>query len=232
VFWIAATVALAAGWLNRDFLIMRYRLGKERRALRQALEFSASHDSANAELAIDVALAAAPDRRQALRAIARIFPNQVWPFQPLLRSGGARDDTAGMLEIMGVLRESSPASPLYRYDWALLSLLSRPAGDWDDPKRALEQLYKSDETDPYYATGYAFALAQGGRAADALAVAETLSPAQRDYPPRLPYLAYVYGRNGRDADVERMRALGRGMAYLPEERKLFFPPSGSSGPMP
>jgi hypothetical protein len=218
-------LALAAGWLNRDSLILRYRLGKQQRALRQAKEFFDRRDSANAELAIDVALAATPDRTQALREIARAFPGQTWPYRSLLSADRASDDAAAMREIMDALRDSDPTVPLYRYDSALLSLLTRPTRGWNDPKRELEQLYRQDKANPFYATSYAFALAQAGRPLEALAVAETLSPADRAYPPRLPYLAYVYGLNGRSADVERMRTLAQGTAYLREERELLAPPS-------
>jgi predicted Zn-dependent protease len=230
---IAAALALAAvGWLNRESIVLRYRLEKQQRALRQAKEFFERHDSANAELAIDVALDAAPDRKQGLRAIARAFPHQAWPCSWLLGTDRVRDDAADMREILGALRDSDPAAPLYRYDWALLSLLTQPTGDWDDAKRELDRLYRQDEANPFYATGYAFALAQAGHSSDALTVVETLSPADRDYPPRLPYLAYVYGLNGRGAEVERMRALAQGTAYLREERELLFSPSRVPGSAP
>jgi hypothetical protein len=109
----------------------------------------------------------------------------------------------------------------YQHDWALLSMLVNPSPDWNEPKEIMHQLYQLDPGNPNYTTGYAFALAQSGKGPAALAIAARLSPADRDFTPRAPYLAYIYGANHMKAEVTRMENLGHDTSLLPEESLLF-----------
>ncbi|HXC63713.1 MAG TPA: hypothetical protein VNZ67_05110, partial [bacterium] len=111
--------------------------------------------------------------------------------------------------------------PRYQHDWALLTLLTDPTREWNRPKEMMRLLYVADPTNPNYATGYAFALTQGGKPAQALAIVAKLSKAERDYSPRAPYLAYVYGSNGNKDEEARLEQLAGAAAFLPEERLLF-----------
>ena len=104
----------------------------------------------------------------------------------------------------------------------LLSLLTEPSSDWNDPKQTFEDLYRTEKTNPFYATGYAFALAQAGKAAEALAVVAKLSQSERDYSPRAPYLAFVYALNKNRDEVDRLQSLSRGTSFLKEEETLFI----------
>jgi hypothetical protein len=161
------------------------------------------------------------ESERTLWTIARAFPDQTWVHQELFNIYRTRNDTANMRELMNVLRMGDPSVPRYQHDWALFSLLLDPTPEWDGPKEIMRQLYTSDPTNPNYATGYAFALARAGKGPQSLAIVAKLSPAERDYSPRSPYLAYVYGINGKKGEVEHMEALSHGTPYLPEERLLF-----------
>lgn len=155
-------------------------------------------------------------------AVARAFPDQTWAFQDLFNYYRQKKDTSGMRDVIARLRDSDSAVPRYQHDWALLTLLTEPTRNWDSAKTTMETLYRSNPGDPTYATGYAFALAQADRGAEAAAVVAKLSPQDLQYPPRQPYLAYVYGVARMRPELERAQALGAGTEYLPEEKALFL----------
>ena len=155
-------------------------------------------------------------------AVARSYPDQTWAFQDLFNAYRRRKDTNGMREVLSKLRDSDTAVPRYQHDWALLTLLTEPSVQWNQPKAVLETLYRANPSDATYATGYAFALAQADRAKEAVAVLAKLSPEELGYPPRQPYLAYVYGVARMKAEMERANALANGPDFLPEEKTLFL----------
>ena len=129
---------------------------------------------------------------------------------------------SSMRDVMEALRDAHPAVVRYQYDAAVLTLLTQPTGDWDPPKDVVQQLYQKDQGNPFYATSYAFALAQAGKAADALAIVSKLSQPDRDYSPRAPYLAYIYGLNRDRNEVARLEGLSHGTRYTKEEEALFL----------
>jgi hypothetical protein len=221
IFWLAGAGLAAVGWLLREPALLRYRVWKQQRALGQATAFFDVHDEANGGLALDVAFAAAPGGFDAAGA-ASAMRGHPEAQQALLEAYRARDDARGMLEVSKVLLELNPSSPRYRHDWALLGLLAGPADARTEAGEILYRLYREDAANPIFATSYAFSLAREGKASEALAVLARLSPADRDFPPRSPYLAYIYGANGLGADVGRMEWIGRDGAYLREERALFL----------
>jgi len=162
-----------------------------------------------------------PESEAALWMIARQFPDQTWAEQTLFNAYHAARDTASMRDVMGLLRNNDPGIPRYQHDWALLSLLANPNEGWDQPKRVLQRLYQEKPHDSFYATSYAFALALAGKDKEALAVIGSMTQLDRDYSPRQPYLAYVYGLNRQRVEVERAESKSRGTEYLPEEVNLF-----------
>jgi thioredoxin-like negative regulator of GroEL len=153
-------------------------------------------------------------------AITRSFPDQTWAFQGLFNFYREKKNTSGMRDVLGKLRDTDGSVVRYQHDWALLTLLTEPTSSWDGAKTALAEIYKSNPADPSYVTAYALALAQAGRATEAVAVIGKLPEADRDYPPRQPYLAYVYGAARMKADFERAQSLMKNVDYLPEERAL------------
>ena len=52
-------------------------------------------------------------------------------------------------------------------------------------------------------------------------MAEKMSADERNYPPRQPYLAFVYGVGKRADDLERTVTAAQRVRYLPEEDYLF-----------
>jgi thioredoxin-like negative regulator of GroEL len=155
-------------------------------------------------------------------AIVRAFPDQTWAFQDLFNTYKSKKDTGGMREVLSRLHESDPAVARYRYDYALLTLLTSPTQNWDGSKIILEELYRTSPSDASYATGYAFALAQADRGKEAAAVLAKMSEEDRIFPPRLPYLAYVYGVARMKPEFERVNKPNLDDEYLPEERQLFL----------
>ncbi len=162
------------------------------------------------------------ESERTLWAITRVFPDQTWAHQALFNAYRAKGDAASMRDVMIVLRDAHPSVVRYKHDAALLTLLTQPASDWDPPKDVVQQLYQKDTANPFYATSYAFALAQAGKAPEALAVVTRMSQADRDYSPRSPYLAYVYGVNKDRGQVDRLQGLSLGTKFTKEEQALFI----------
>lgn len=82
-------------------------------------------------------------------------------------------------------------------------------------------MHESDPANAYYATGYAFALAQSDRAEEAVEVAEQLTATDRALPERTPYLAFVYASAMRPTMVDQLVANAEGFPnFLPEESRL------------
>ena len=161
------------------------------------------------------------ESERTLWTIARAFPDQTWVHQELFNIYRQRNDTTNMREVMNVLRNADPSVPRYQHDWALLSMLLDPTDAWDGPKEIMRKLYEGDPANPNYATGYAFALARAKKGPQALVIVSKFQSQERDYSPRAPYLAYIYGINGKKTDVAHMESLATGSGYLPEERLLF-----------
>ncbi|HSH93702.1 MAG TPA: hypothetical protein VK968_06120, partial [Roseimicrobium sp.] len=156
-----------------------------------------------------------------LWGIARAYPDQTWAHQALFNAYRSQKNTAGMREVLGTLRQSNMVVPRYQYDWALLSLLLDPQLQWNLPKETMKGLYGQSSANATYATGYAFALAQADKKPEAQAVLDAMSVADREYPPRAPYLAYVYGVLRNQEGLARMQSLMDGYAdFLPEEKLL------------
>ncbi len=157
-----------------------------------------------------------------LWTLARAFPDQTWAHQALFNLYKEQKNTAGMRNVLVALRQSNGAVPRYQHDWALLSLLRDPSLSWNPAKETMKTLHEQDPGNATYATGYAFALAQSDRFREALTVALTISAEDREFPPRLPYMAYVQAMAGKREEALRLLALAEkaGVDYLPEERKL------------
>jgi hypothetical protein len=158
-----------------------------------------------------------------LWTIARSFPDQTWAHQALFNIFKAEGKTASMRDVLALLRQANPGVGRYQGDWALLVLLTEGGLSWTPAKETMRELHDSHPGNPIYASGYAYALALSDRGDEALALLETMSVADREYPPRIPYTAFVYGMARNPAEVERLQELARksGASYLPEERMLF-----------
>ncbi len=152
--------------------------------------------------------------------ILRVDPSQSWAHGTLMSVFQQRGDGRKMLEVVTILKDSAPSSATYRHDWALLTMLVHPTKTWDAPKIMAKDVHAADPQNPNYATSHALALAQAGKAAEALAIIEKLPPAERDYAPRAPYLAFVYGRNRRRTEFEKYAALAASARVLAQERAL------------
>lgn len=161
------------------------------------------------------------EMERTLWAILRAFPDQTWAHQTLFDFYASRKDTNSMRDVMAALQQSDASVGRYTHDWALLTLLTNPTPAASGAKDAMQKLYEAQPSNPNYATGHAFALAQSRKAADAVAVIQKLSPLERDYQPRQPYLAYIAGVARDAAGIERAEKLSQGMTYLPEEARLF-----------
>ncbi len=157
-----------------------------------------------------------------LWTVARAYPDQTWAHQALFNTYKEKRNTAGMRDVLGALRQSNGSMPRYRHDWALLTLLREPVPQWNSAKDTMKELHEAEPSNIVYATGYAFALAQSDRAEEALAVLAPFPVAEREFAPRLPYLAYVNGMARDAGEVARLVALARnsGINYLPEEARL------------
>lgn len=157
-----------------------------------------------------------------LWAINKADPSTSWAHDMLFNRYRLRKDAAGMKAIMDTGRLAAASLPRYTYDWALLTLLTSRTITWTSAKQSLEALYEREPTNAFYATGYAFALAQSGRGEEALAVVAKLSEKALGLSSRSPYLAYIYGV-GRDREgFERsLRLRPPDVVLLPEEKALF-----------
>lgn len=158
---------------------------------------------------------------QTLWAVTRAHPSQTWAHQSLFNTFQERRETDQMLALIDLLRESDPTLPRYRYDWALLSMLSNHRLTWGPDKQAMQQLFQSDPSNAFYAVGYAFALAQSKKPAEAIAVVEKLDPSDLAVSTRIPYLAYVYQVAHQPDKVAKLVSSRIQLdALLPEEVRL------------
>jgi len=158
---------------------------------------------------------------RALWAIARGYPDQTWAHQALFNLYREKKRTTDMRDVLRTLRDSDPSVPRYQHDWALLSLLTEPNSNWNQAKETMKKLHDTEPKNATYVTGYAFALAQAERGAEAIALVDQLAEADRNYPPRAPYLAFIYGVGKNAAAVEAAQERGANVDYLPEETFLF-----------
>jgi hypothetical protein len=155
-----------------------------------------------------------------LWSVVRADPAQAWAHGALMSVYRQRGDGKKMLDVMTVLKNSAPTSRTYRHDWALLSLLVSPLSEWDAPKVTAKEIYLADPANPNYAATYALALAEAGKAEEARMVVGKLSVADREFPPRAPYVAYVYAQLRRQADFDHYAARWAGVPRLREEQQL------------
>lgn len=158
---------------------------------------------------------------QTLWATAKLSPDQTWVFQTLFNIYRHKKNTAGMRDVMAALKAADGAVPRYQHDWALLTLLMEPTAAWTPVKETMRKLYESDPSDPSYATGYAFALAQSGKGAPAFDIIVKVPLEQRDQILRQPYLAFVYGVAKKSDDFAHAVKIAEGTSYLSEEAYLF-----------
>jgi len=159
---------------------------------------------------------------RSLWAITRAYPLQAWAHQTLFNVYRQRRDTENMRALIGTLREGDGSMLRYRHDWALLSMLTSRSPVWNPAKQAMHDLYRADPANAYYATGYAFALAQSDKADEALVVLGKLSSNELLLPARAPYLAFVYGMARQQADFAKAAGAEPDLTdLLPEERALF-----------
>lgn len=157
-----------------------------------------------------------------LWVIIKSAPDTTWAQQTLFAIYRERQDTNGMRTLMNTLRTSDATLPRYKYDWALLSLLSFRSPGWTPPKIAMQELHMAEPANAAYATGYALALAQSDKPAEALAVLEKLTAAELALPSRAPYLAYIYGVGRKTDGFDKAMAMqSRLKELLPEEQELF-----------
>jgi hypothetical protein len=165
-------------------------------------------------------------------------PTQNWAHERLMTVYRGRGDAAKMLAVLTVLKNGIPGSTDYLNDWTLLTLLTAPSNKWDATKDGAKALALRDLDNPTYLTTYALALAQVGKVGEARRTIEKMPAAQRDFPPRAPYLAYIYGLCRMPAEFDRYAALARQVQLLREERRLLAigeislgrnPPAGEAG---
>jgi tetratricopeptide (TPR) repeat protein len=160
------------------------------------------------------------ESERTLWAIAKAFPDQTWAYQALFDFSRQQKKAVAMRDIMAALRAADPTVLRYQSDWAMLSLLTEPTPSWNTPKEMLRKLYSQSPKNAFFATGYAFALAQIGRNDEALALVEKLPESDREYPPRAPYLCFIYGVNHRREKFAKYEPLGKNVDLLNEERRL------------
>jgi hypothetical protein len=158
---------------------------------------------------------------RSLWAMIHGFPDQTWAAQILYDQYRRQRNVGGMRDVMEALHAADGAVPRYTNDWAIFTMLTDPSRDWNPAKEAMRRLYLGAPANPVYRTNYAFALAQADKGPEALAIAAGLSPVDRDYPPRQPYLAFIYGVANRPQDLSRAVRIGQGQTYLTEEEQLF-----------
>lgn len=155
-----------------------------------------------------------------LWAVARAYPDQTWAHLALFYGYRAKKNAAGMREVAATLRQQDASLARYQHDWALLSMLTDGSKQWNNDKEVMKSLYETAKTNPYYMVGYAFALAQAGRGAEALKVIEPLSDLDKALPTRAPYLAYIYGVNKMVKETNHYVEASANIDMLDEERGL------------
>jgi|GEM_PF-1686642 hypothetical protein len=145
--WIGLGVLVLAGaglWLGQEPLARRYHFWKQDRALRQAKEFIAARDALSAQLALDVALKAAPGNADTIRVAADIL------------------EQVGAAQAMRLRRAVARLRPDSAEDAALLVFSCLRFRDFNAARDALAEASPGiSQEPPMLRAALAFALATG-----------------------------------------------------------------------
>ena len=156
-----------------------------------------------------------------LLAIAKQHRSQTWAFQALVERHYRARDSAALRTTYQQWREAEPQSAFVEGNALFLELLSAPTAMASPTKERVAQLYASEPKNAFFATAHAFALWQSERAADAVAVMETLPLAERREPSRVLYVALFLHAAGKKPEARRYFDLVPAATLLPEEQSLY-----------
>jgi len=161
-----------------------------------------------------------PEAEALLQTVAREFPGQTWAHEALVRVYQDQRDAPNLLKILAVWQQQQPDVRRLQNDWALMDMIVSPTPSWGRSKQVAEDLYKSEPSNAYYATACALAYAQAERAKDAVVIVEKLKPAERQFPLRAPYLAFVYAEAGMAKEAREQIKRTKFGKFYKEELKL------------
>lgn len=192
----------------------------------------------SAETAWKQAMVAAERRPETLETLARmLFAWQVpqravevlwkrrefpdcprWAIDALWMDSLARRDAGKLYELSRYLRRAEPENVKFRNEYVRLSLLT--GKDTDSPHRIADTLMEENPGNPEVATTAALSLLQRKKTKEAIAILETLKPAEL----RNPRVAYYYGvvltAGGQSAKATEYLRIGSETPLLAEEVKL------------
>ena len=159
--------------------------------------------------------------RAALMAGVRVDPGNAAVFRGTAELLRDRRDSRGLLEVAAAAGGDAAGDEARQEDWATLSLLVAPPDGPNAATRLLASLHAHAPANAYYTTNYAFALWRLGQFAQACALADSLSAADRLLAARAPYLAVIYAFGGRASEARAVLARAPpARALLPEEAAL------------
>ncbi|MEA3213632.1 MAG: hypothetical protein QOE70_6689 [Chthoniobacter sp.] len=159
--------------------------------------------------------------KQELRKVlaeASNHPLSDWARQMLHQLYLSEGDTNGLLNVAERAVQADPKNAAARNNVAMLSLLLKRNRD-----KALEtarDLYQKAPENPTFASTYAFALHQAGRAPEGLAVLQKLPAATLREPSVAAYYALLLSATGAGPEAEPYFELASKAPLLPEEKAL------------
>ncbi len=127
-------------------------------------------------------------------------------------------DTAGLYRVLVRLLELLPDDERIQNNLAQVSLLLN--ADMERARKLAEELYRKEETNPAYASTYAFALYTKGDAKGAVEIMNSLNESQLRDPAVAAYYGVILAASGNAQSAREYLKLGISAKLLPEEKAL------------
>ena len=127
-------------------------------------------------------------------------------------------DTAGLYRVLVRLGELLPEDERIQNNLAQVSLLLN--ADMERARKVAEELYRKEETNPAYASTYAFALYTKGDTKGAVKIMNSLNLSQLRDPAVAAYYGVILAASGNAQSAREYLKLGTSARLLPEEKAL------------
>ncbi len=160
------------------------------------------------------------ERIDLLWAIGRGRTNPRWALQDLYRYYQSAGDTRGLYRVLLRMLEINPTDDIAKNNLVHLSLLLKV--DVAKAQKTALELYHKHPANPIFASTYAFALHEQGRADQGLKVLNSLQEAELREPAVAAYYAILLSAEGTVEQARKYFGLAKNASLLPEEKALIL----------
>jgi hypothetical protein len=158
------------------------------------------------------------ETKELLWAIVGKLPSEEWPLENLRRIYTIKQDSEGLYRVFQALLERHPHSAELKNNVATLGLLL--GRDRARSAELAREVYEVGKTNPILVSTYAFSLYNDGKAAEGLALMQTLPEAELEHPEVALYYGLLLASAGDVGKAEAYFAAAEKGHPLPQERAL------------